>query len=76
MNLIKTGRRITFISFALAMLCLLPVTIYKGYGMENDQWTTLGLAGILGFLLFSSLSCIGMLVWMAGEFRKGGNKPR
>lgn len=64
------GKKLTFIGFLLALLCLLPYGIYQFFNDEDSLSLTLGMITLIGFPLFSLLSFVGMMLWLVAELRK------
>lgn len=66
----KFGKRLTFIAFLLALLCLAPVGFYQLFGSDKNIPLELGLLAVVGFQVFALLSFIGMTLWAIGEIRR------
>jgi hypothetical protein len=66
----KFGKRLTFIAFLLALLCLAPVGFYQLFGSGKGFPVELGLLAVVGFQVFALLSFIGMTLWAIGEIRR------
>ena len=69
------GKKITFIAFLLALLCLLPSGIYTLIYSAETLPIPLGMITIFGLPLFASLSFIGMIIWAISEIRRPGAPP-
>lgn len=65
----RFGKRLMFIAFGLALLCLVPMALYQLFGPEDGNPIGLGLIMVIGFPLFSLLSFIGMVLWGIGIMR-------
>lgn len=70
------GKKITFIGFLLALLCLVPAGIDTLLGGDDAIGMIPGLIALAGFPLFALVSFIGMILWTVAEIRRGPSSPR
>ena len=70
------GKKITFIGFVLALLCLVPAAVDTLFGADDAIGVTAALIALGGFPLFALVSFIGMILWAVAEIRRGPSSPR
>lgn len=64
------GKKITFIGFLLALVCLIPAAFYTFTGEITHLPSTPATIIIVGFPLFALISFIGMIIWAFEEIRR------
>lgn len=63
------GKRLMFIAFGLALLCLVPMGLHQLFGPEDGKAVIPGLIMLIGFPLFATLTFLGMVIWGVGIVR-------
>ena len=66
----KFAKSAAFITMLLAILCIVPVSLYNHYSPNGPEPVFYGTLMVIGTPVFALLSLISLIVWAIGEIRK------
>lgn len=72
----KFAKSAAFITMILAILCIVPVTLYNHYNPNGPEPIFYGTLMMIGTPVFALLSLISLLMWALGEIRKENARRR
>lgn len=65
----KFAKTAAFITMFLAILCIVPVSLYNHYNPDGPEPVFYGSLMVIGTPVFALLSLISLLLWAIGEIR-------
>jgi H+/gluconate symporter-like permease len=72
--MIRFGKQLAFIAMVLAILCVIPITVYNTLCPDDRAPEALAATMVLGTPVFAILSLVGLLIWALGEIRRADKR--